>query len=116
MEIFGNYGIQSITGLYYSTTNLKEDIYSMPNNGMLKKAEKELKVKFKGGYFVGDKLQNLKVAESVHSTPVLLQQGCYEETKEKLKTFANRNLKTKVKEYKTLLDFANSLKIDMIIF
>ena len=109
MEIFGNYGIQTITGLYYSTSNFKDDIYSMPNNGMLKKAETELKIKFKGGYFVGDKLYNLKVAETVNSTPILIRQGLYEETKKKLKTFANRNLKQKVKEYDNLLDFANNL-------
>lgn len=110
MEVFGNHGIMSINGLYFSTSNLKDDIYALPNNGMLKKAEAEMNLKFKGGYFVGDKLQDLKAGDSLHSNPILIQQGLYEETQKKLNTFANKKLKSKVKEYKTLLDFAMSLK------
>lgn len=110
LDAFGNHGIQSITGLFYSTSNLKEDIYSMPNNGMLKKAESDLRLKFKGGYFVGDKLHDLKVGDSVHCKPILLKQGMYNETKDKLNTFANRKLKEKTREFSNLLEFANSLK------
>jgi D-glycero-D-manno-heptose 1,7-bisphosphate phosphatase len=109
MEIFGQAGIFSIDGLLYSTTSFKDDIYSMPNNGMLKKAEKDFRVKFKGGYFVGDKLHDLKVADSVGARPILIRTGEFEITEEKLKTFANRQLKNKVKSFYSLLDFANSL-------
>jgi histidinol phosphatase-like enzyme len=109
MEIFGQAGIFSIEGLLYSTTNSKEDIFSLPNTGMLKKAEREFKVKFKGGYFVGNKITDLKVADSVGSKPILINSGEYEETKSKLNTFANRDLKNKTKEFDSLLSFANSL-------
>lgn len=109
MEIFGQAGIFSIDGLLYSTTNMKQDIYSMPNNGMLKKAETDFKVKFKGGYFVGDKLYNLKAGYSVHASPILIRTGQYEDTLEKLNTYANRELKTKVKVYENLLEFAEQL-------
>jgi histidinol phosphatase-like enzyme len=109
MEIFGQAGIFSIDGLLYSTTNSKEDIFSLPNTGMLKKAEREFKVKFKGGYFVGNKITDLKVADSVGSKPILINSGEYEETKSKLNTFANRDLKNKTKEFDSLLSFANSL-------
>ena len=109
MEIFGQAGIFSIEGLLYSTTNSKEDIFSLPNTGMLKKAEREFKVKFKGGYFVGNKITDLKVADSVGSKPILINSGDYEETKSKLNTFANRDLKNKTKEFASLLSFANSL-------
>lgn len=109
MDVFGEAGIFSIDGLLYSTTSMKEDIYSMPNNGMLKKAEKDFRVKFKGGYFVGDKIYDLKVADSVGAKPILVRVGDFETTEEKLKTFANRELKKKVKTFYNLLDFAKAL-------
>jgi D-glycero-D-manno-heptose 1,7-bisphosphate phosphatase len=109
MEVFGQAGIFSIDGLLYSTSSFKEDIYSMPNNGMLKKAEREFRLKFRGGYFAGDKIHDLKVADSVGARPILIRTGNFETTEEKLKTFANRQLKNKVKTFYNLLDFANSL-------
>jgi D-glycero-D-manno-heptose 1,7-bisphosphate phosphatase len=109
MEIFGQAGIMTIDGLLYSTTNMKEDIYSMPNNGMMKKAETDFKIKMKGGYFVGDKLYNLKAGDSVGMKPVLIQTGMYQETETKLTTFGNRDLVKKVNRFNSLLDFANSL-------
>lgn len=110
MQLFGQNGIFSIDGLLYSTTNMKMDIYSMPNTGMMKKAENEFKVKFKGGYFVGDKLYNLKAGNSVGARPILIKTGKYEETLSKLNTFANRQLKSKTVVYSSLLQFANILK------
>lgn len=109
MEIFGQFGILTIDGLLYSTTNLKDDIFSMPNNGMMKKAERDFNIKFKGGYFVGDKLYDLKAGDSVNAKPVLVRTGSFGETMDKLNTFANRELKSKVKIYENLLDFANQL-------
>lgn len=109
MQLFGQNGIFSIDGLYYSTTNMKMDLYSMPNNGMMKKAEKEQNVKFKGGYFVGDKLYNLKAGFSCGAKPILIKTGLYEEAENKLKTFANRELNSKTKRFNSLLEFAISL-------
>lgn len=109
MELFGQAGILSIDGLLYSTTSMKQDIYSLPNNGMLKKAETDFRVKFKGGYFVGDKVYDLKAGDSVHATPVLIRSGQFADTLEKLDTFANKELKGKTKIYNNLLEFANQL-------
>lgn len=109
MQLFGQNGIFSIDGLLYSTTSFKEDIYCLPNNGMLKKAEKDFRVKFRGGYFVGDKIHDLKVANSVDARPILVRVGDHEITEEKLNTFANRELKKKTKTFSNLLDFAHSL-------
>jgi D-glycero-D-manno-heptose 1,7-bisphosphate phosphatase len=109
MEMFGESGIQTIDGVLYSTTNMKEDIYSMPNTGMMKKAEKDFRIKLKGGYFVGNKIRNLKAGNSVGCVPVLVKTGNYEEAVEKLNTFANRELLSKTKVFYSLLDFANSL-------
>lgn len=110
MQIFGQAGIMTIDGLLYATSNLKNDIFALPNNGMLKKAENEMKVSFKGGYFAGDKIHDLKAGASVNATPVLIKTGEYSSTLEKLDTFANRDLKQKTKIFDTLLDFANSLQ------
>lgn len=109
MEIFGQNGIFSIEGLLYSTTNMKMDMYSMPNNGMLKKAEKDFKLKFRGGYFIGDKLYNLKAGNSVEAKPILIKTGLYEKTENSLKTFANRELNSKTKRFNSLLEFAINL-------
>jgi histidinol phosphatase-like enzyme len=76
---------------------------------MMKKAEVDFKIKMKGGYFVGDKLYNLKAGDSVGMKPVLIKTGIYQETETKLKTFANRELEKKLKSFNSLLDFANSL-------
>jgi D-glycero-D-manno-heptose 1,7-bisphosphate phosphatase len=110
MNYFGQAGIFTIDGLLYSTSNMKEDNFAMPNNGMMKRAENEMKVAFKGGYFAGNKLYNLKAGDSVHAKPILIKSPGYESEEVKLDTFANKELKNKTKTFNSLLDFANSLQ------
>ena len=109
MREFGQAGIYSIDGLFYSTSSMKQDMYSMPNNGMMKKAEIDVKVNFKGGYFVGNRLHDLKAGESSGSKPVLIKMGNYQEAIDKLDSFANKELKQKTKTYNSLLEFAEQL-------
>lgn len=109
LELLGKVGCRTINGIYYSTSNLKEDLYAKPNIGMFKRAEVELRVKFKGGYYVGDKISDLKAADKIHATPVLVQSGYGEETTKKLNTFANRTLKKKTQVFTNLWAFAESL-------
>ena len=109
MNYFGQAGIFTIDGLLYSTSNMKEDNFAMPNTGMMKRAENEMKVAFKGGYFAGNKLYNLKAGDSVHAKPILIKSPGYEGEEIKLDTFANKELKNKTKTFNSLLDFANSL-------
>jgi D-glycero-D-manno-heptose 1,7-bisphosphate phosphatase len=109
LELLGKAGCSSIDGIYYSTTNLKEDIYAKPNVGMFKKAENDLKLKFKGGAYVGDKLTDLKAAEKMKCSPILVKSGYGNETIEKLKTFANRELRKKTKIFNNLWEYADSL-------
>ena len=109
MNYFGQAGIFTIDGLLYSTSNMKEDLFAMPNNGMMKRAENEMKVAFKGGYFAGNKLYNLKAGDSVHAKPILIKSPGYEDAETKLDTFANKELKNKTKTFNSLLEFANSL-------
>jgi len=110
MNYFGQAGILTIDGLLYATSNMKEDLFAMPNNGMMKRAENEMKVAFKGGYFAGNKLYNLKAGDSVHAKPILIKSPGYESEETKLDTFANKELKNKTKTFNSLLDFANSLQ------
>lgn len=109
MNVFGQAGIFSIDGMLYSTTNMKEDIFAMPNTGMMKRAENEMKVNFKGAYFAGDKIYNLKAADSFGIKPILIQTGNFSDTQNKLNTFANKDLKTKIKTFNSLFEFAESL-------
>lgn len=109
LELLGQAGCPSIDGIYYSTTNLKQDIYAKPNVGMFKRAEKELGVKFKTGAYVGDKISDLKAAEKIGAIPVLVKTGYGQETLEKLNSYANRNLKKKTMVFENLYEFASSL-------
>jgi D-glycero-D-manno-heptose 1,7-bisphosphate phosphatase len=109
LKLLGQAGCNSIDGIYYSTTNLKEDIYAKPNVGMFKKAEKDQRLKFKGGAYVGDKITDLKAAEKIGALPILVKTGHGLDTIEKLNTFANRNLKKKTQIFENLWEFANSL-------
>jgi histidinol phosphatase-like enzyme len=109
LELLGNAGCTSIDGIYYSTTNLKDDIFAKPNVGMFKRAEIEQRIKFKGGAFVGDKISDLKAAARMHSLPVLVKTGYGLETLEKLETFANRDLKKRTQIFENLWEFSDSL-------
>lgn len=110
MEYFGQYGIYSISGALYSTTNMRSDLFAMPHTGMMKKFEQQNKVSFKkNGYFIGDKFYNLKAGFAVGATPILIKTGDYEETLNRLNLFTNKKIKQKTKIFDNLLDFANTL-------
>ena len=109
LDLLGKAGCSSIDGIYYSTTNLKQDIYAKPNHGMFKRAEKELRVKFKGGAYIGDKISDLKVADKVGAIPVLVKTGHGGDTIDKLDSYANRELKKKTQVFNNLWEFAESL-------
>jgi histidinol phosphatase-like enzyme len=66
-------------------------------------------INWKTGWYVGDKISDLKAAEKAGATPVLVRTGHGAETEQKLNTFANRDLKKKTLIFDTLLDFANTL-------
>jgi D-glycero-D-manno-heptose 1,7-bisphosphate phosphatase len=109
LDLLGKAGCSSIDGIYYSTTSLKQDIYAKPNNGMFKRAEKELRVKFKGGAYIGDKISDLKVADKIGAIPVLVKTGHGNDTIDKLDSYANRELKKKTQVFNNLWEFADSL-------
>lgn len=109
LELLGNIGCKSINGLYYSTTNLKDDIYAKPNTGMFKRAAAEVKCDWKNGLYVGDKISDLKAAVKAKAKPVLVRTGHGIETAKKLNTFANKDLKKQTEVFDNLYQFAHSL-------
>ena len=113
MDVFGEAGIFSIDGMFYSESSMKDDYYAKPNLGMFHRAEKELfnGKRFKqGGFYVGDKMSDLKAAYKIGATPVLVRTGHGEETEQLLKKFSAEKIRKKAKIFDSLLDFAKALK------
>ena len=112
-EIFGNAGIYTIDGLFYSESSLKEDYYAKPNLGMFHRAEKEIyggKHRFKDkGFYVGDKLSDIKAAERIGATPILVRTGHGVATEKDLQKFSKEKLRKKTKVFENLLQFAQRL-------
>ena len=110
-EMLGEAGCYSIDALYYSASSRKEDPYAKPNTGMFKRCEAENKhIKFKGGYYVGDKMKDLKAALNVGATPVLVRTGYGLTTEQELDRYANREVKKRVLIFDNLAQFINSLE------
>ena len=110
LNTFGAAGCTSIDGIYYSTSNKKEDDYAKPKTGMIKHAENTLPgVKFKGGVYVGDSIEDLVMANLAGATPVLVLTGNGRKTLDKLDSLIYKMLKPKVKVFDDLMAYAMSL-------
>lgn len=112
-EIFGQAGIYTIDGLFYSESSLRDDYYAKPNLGMFHRTEKEIfggKTRFKnGGFYVGDKITDLKAAERIGATPILVRTGHGVATEAELKKFSREKLRKKTKVFDNLLQFVERL-------
>jgi D-glycero-D-manno-heptose 1,7-bisphosphate phosphatase len=109
-ELLGQAGCSSIDALYYSTSSRKNDMYAKPNIGMFKRCEIENPhIKFSSGYYVGDKLTDLKAAIKIGAIPVLVRTGYGKETEKELDKFTYRALKRKTIVFENLLEFTQSL-------
>ena len=109
LQLLGQSGCFSIDGMLHNTSSMKEDMYAKPNTGMMKRATSEFKVNWKEGWFVGDDIDDLKMADRGGCKPILILTGKGQETVPKLDSFANRELKKKVKIFPNLLSFVESL-------
>lgn len=110
LELLGKAGCNSIDAIYYSASSRKNDMYAKPNVGMFKRCEKENPyIKFDQGYFVGDKLTDLKAAIKIGAKPILVRTGYGEQTEKDLNKFAYREIKKKTKVFDTLADFVKSI-------
>lgn len=109
-KLLGEAGCNSIDGLYYSASSRKEDPYAKPNTGMFKRCEKEVPdIKFKDGFYVGDKMKDLKAAMNIGAKPVLVRTGYGVETEKELNKFTYRKIKEKTLIFDNLEEFVKSL-------
>ncbi len=107
-KLLGESGCSSIDALYYSASSRRDDEYAKPNIGMFKRCERENShLRFKGGYFVGDKMSDLRAAVKVGAKPILVRTGYGVETELELKKFTYRNIKEKTKIFDDLISFAD---------
>lgn len=110
LKLLGEAGCPSIDAIYYSASTFKDDQFVKPNVGMFKRCEKEHKhIKFNQGYYVGDKMSDLKAAMNVGAIPVLVRTGYGTKTEEELKKFTYRKIKAKTLVFDNLAAFADSL-------
>jgi D-glycero-D-manno-heptose 1,7-bisphosphate phosphatase len=108
MQIFGQNGIFSIDGFYFNQSDMPQDTYAKPNIGMLRRAENEMRVDFSSGYYVGDTIDDIKMALKIGAIPVLVRTGKGAATEEKyLKSFDTKYKDVKV--FDNLLEFVKSL-------
>jgi D-glycero-D-manno-heptose 1,7-bisphosphate phosphatase len=110
LQLLGQAGCPSIDAIYYSTSSRKEDYYAKPNIGMFTRCETEHPtIKFKGGYYVGDKIKDLKAAIKIGARPILVRTGYGAETEKELKKYTYREIKRKTLIYNNLAEFASTL-------
>jgi D-glycero-D-manno-heptose 1,7-bisphosphate phosphatase len=110
LELLGNAGCSSIDGIYYSASSNKKDPYAKPNVGMFKQCESHNKlIKFNQGFYVGDKLSDLKAAIKIGARPVLVRTGYGIETEKELNKYTYKHIKEKTYIFDTLADFAANL-------
>lgn len=108
LELLGKAGCPSIDAIYYSVSSRKNDEWAKPNTGMFKRCEKEHPhIKFSKGYYVGDKISDLKAAHKIGATPILVRTGYGVETEQELKKFTYRNIRKKTIVFDNLSSFAD---------
>lgn len=109
-ELLVQAGCITIDALYYSASSRKDDPFAKPNTGMFKRCEKENKaIKFKEGYYVGDKMKDLKAAVKIGAKPVLVRTGYGKETEQELNRHSNKEVKAKTIIFDDLAAFVDSL-------
>lgn len=110
LKLLGEAGCFSIDAIYYSASSRKEDPFAKPNTGMFKRCEKEFPdIKFKEGYYVGDKIKDLKAAIRMGARPILVRTGYGLETEKDLNKWTYRDIKRRTKVFDTLADFVRTL-------
>ena len=108
MNQFGQAGIFSIDGFLYNQSDMPQDPYAKPNVGMLARSKNEMGMDWTGGYFVGDTIEDVKMAIKFGVTPVLVRTGKGAKTEKEY--FKGMNNKYEgVKVFDNLLSFVDSL-------
>ena len=110
LQLLGAAGCSSIDAIYYSASSRKEDYYAKPNIGMFKRCESEHPyIRFSKGFYVGDKINDLKSAIKIGAKPVLVRTGYGLETEKELNKFTYRDLKKVTMIFDDLRQFSRYL-------
>ena len=110
LDLLGQAGCPSIDAIYYSASSRKNDVYAKPNIGMFKRCEKEHPyIKFSKGFFVGDKMSDLKAAHKIGAKPILVRTGYGLETEKQLNKHAYKQIKKQTLVFDNLWEFAQAL-------
>lgn len=110
LDLLGAAGCPSIDAIYYSESSDKKDYYAKPNVGMFKRCQDEFKhIKFNQGFYVGDKMSDLKAAVKIGARPVLVRTGYGIETENQLNKFTYKDIKNKTYVFDSLADFVSQL-------
>lgn len=94
-----------IKNAYYAPGTDKNDPYVKPNTGMFERAQNEGMVTWADTYYVGVEAADVKAATKVKATPILIKT----DVASKIKAFELTH-QIKVKEFATLLEFAQSIE------
>lgn len=106
-DMLGAAGCNSLDALYYSASSRKEDPFAKPNVGMFKRCENEHRqIKFSEGFYVGDKITDLKAALKIGARPVLVRTGYGKETEELLNRFTYKKIKQQTQIFDDLAAFS----------
>jgi D-glycero-D-manno-heptose 1,7-bisphosphate phosphatase len=106
-DMLGAAGCSSLDALYYSASSRKEDPFAKPNVGMFKRCENEHRqIKFSEGFYVGDKITDLKAALKIGARPVLVRTGYGKETEELLNRFTYKKIKQQTQIFDDLAAFS----------
>lgn len=111
LSMLGEAGCQSIDAIYYSASSKRNDMYAKPNTGMFKKCERENpQINFSTGYFVGDKISDLKSALKMNTAPVLVRTGYGKTTEDLINSRSSyKTLKKKTIVFDDLFHFSKWL-------
>tara|TARA_B100001057_G_scaffold383210_1_gene389365 strand:+ start:3092 stop:3649 length:558 start_codon:yes stop_codon:yes gene_type:complete len=110
LDLLGKAGCPDIDGIYFSESSEKNDPYAKPNAGMFKTSQKEIKeLRWSHGFYVGDKMTDLKAAMKVGARPVLVRTGYGEQTERDLNKYTYKSIKRRSYVFDSLQDFAENL-------
>ena len=106
----GVHRVLRTTGLKTFETSEKNDPYAKPNAGMFKIAQKEISgLRWSNGFYVGDKMTDLKAAMKVGARPVLVRTGYGGQTEQDLNKYTYKQIKRRSYVFDSLQDFAENL-------
>ena len=75
MQTFGQNGIFSIDGFLYNQSDDIRDPFAKPNIGMLNRSKNEMGMDWTDGYYVGDTIEDIKMAQKFGVKPILVRTG-----------------------------------------